>query len=56
MLTVLKLILGWNKCPKDVPESFENAIKSTCDYIVERERIKREWDEIWKAEREKDRE
>lgn len=43
------------ECPQEVPPFFDQAMKRTLQRIVERERMEREWAEIWKARREKDR-
>ncbi|MEG0494028.1 MAG: hypothetical protein RR696_12615 [Clostridia bacterium] len=48
MLTIFRLIFNWHKCPKEVPASFDHAMKKACNQIIERERMKREWSEVWK--------
>ncbi|MEG1013563.1 MAG: hypothetical protein RSI33_04900 [Clostridia bacterium] len=50
MLTIFRLIFNWHKCPKEVPASFDNAMQKACNQIIERERMKREWNDVWKKQ------
>lgn len=54
MLSFIKVLLGWHDCPKEVPVSFQNAMKKTFEQIIERERIKREWANIWEMQKTKE--
>lgn len=55
MLFSIRIIRNLIECPQETPPNFHQAMDQTLKRIVERERMEREWAEIWRARREKDR-
>lgn len=44
--SMLRVVLKWRQCPKEVPIGFQKAMENACNYIVESERIKKAWQPI----------
>lgn len=43
----IKRIVRFFILPKEIPACVTEAMKKTCNRIIERERIERDWKEVW---------
>ncbi len=46
---IMKWLAGFISPPKEVPACFTEAVKRTCELIIERARMERAWQEVWAA-------